>query len=135
MKYLLDTDICIYIARKRPASASERFARLKSGDVGISLITYGELLFGVRKSRQAEAAQKRLDRFVQLVPVVLPTEAVARHYADIRAALERSGTPIGANDYWIAAQARAEDLVLVSNNLREFSRIPGLRLENWVESS
>jgi tRNA(fMet)-specific endonuclease VapC len=132
VRFLLDTNICIYIARRHPPEVASRFERLRPGDVGMSMITYGELLFGAEKSQQPERAQERLQRFAELVPVLALPDECPRHYARIRAQLERVGTPIGANDLWIAAHALAAGLILVSNNLREFGRIAGLETENWA---
>jgi tRNA(fMet)-specific endonuclease VapC len=132
VRYLLDTNICIYIAKRRPPEVASRFERLRPGEVGMSMITYGELLFGAEKSQHPQAVKDRLQRFVELVPVLpLPGES-PRHYARIRSELERTGTPIGANDLWIAAHALASGLILVSNNLREFGRVTGLGAENWA---
>jgi tRNA(fMet)-specific endonuclease VapC len=132
MRYLLDTNICIYIAKRRPPEVAARFERLSPGDVGMSMVTYGELLFGAAKSQQPARATDRLERFAEMVPMLpLPADAPL-HYARIRRELERAGTPIGANDLWIAAHALAAELILVTNNLREFLRVPGLRTENWT---
>jgi len=132
VRYLLDTNICIYIAKRHPPEVLQHFEHLQTGDVAMSLITYGELQFGAEKSRMAEQVYKKLERLAELVPVLPLTEKVSNHYGRIRAKLEQAGTPIGANDLWIAAHARAEGLILVSNNIREFKRVPGLKLENWV---
>jgi len=132
VRYLLDTNICIYIAKRRPPEVAARFERLSPGQVGMSMITYGELLFGAEKSQHPHLAAGRLGRFVELVPVLeLPSDS-PRPYARIRADLERAGTPIGANDLWIAAHAVAANLILVSNNLKEFGRVTGLQTENWA---
>jgi tRNA(fMet)-specific endonuclease VapC len=132
LQALLDTNICIYIARNRPPAVAERFARVTPGSLGISLVTWGELCFGAAKSNDSERAHARLARFVEDVPVLIPGADTGRHYGEIRASLERAGTPIGNNDLWIAAHARALGITLVSNNTREFERVPGLRLENWA---
>jgi len=132
VRYLLDTNICIYIAKRRPPEVASRFERLRPGEVGMSMITYGELLFGAEKSQHPQAVKDRLQRFVELVPVLPLPEESPRHYARIRSELERTGTPIGANDLWIAAHALASGLILVSNNLREFGRVTGLATENWA---
>ena len=130
--YLLDTNICIYIIKKKPPAVLQRFERLKPGDVAMSLVTFGELEFGARKSQQAERALAILQELRESIPV-LPMEAdVAVHYAQIRHVLASRGTPIGNNDLWIAAHARALGATLVSNNLREFARVDGLQLENWA---
>ena len=132
MRYLLDTIICIYIAKRRPPEVATRFESLRPGEVGMSIVTYGELLFGAEKSQHPDPAKEHLARFIELVPVLsLPTGS-PRHYAKIRSRLERAGTPIGANDPWIAAHAMASELILVSNNLREFDRVSGLVTENWA---
>ncbi len=132
MRYLLDTNICIYIVRHHPSEVAGRFERLHPGDVGMSTITYGELLLGAEKSQYPGQVRERLQRFVNLVPVLTLPDKSPHHYARIRAKLERAGTPIGANDLWIAAHALASNLTLVSNNLREFGRIEELKTENWT---
>lgn len=132
LQALLDTNICIYIARNRPPSVAERFAQAVPGSLGISPITWGELCFGADKSDDPKRAHERLARFVADVPVHIPGSETGLHYGEIRAALERVGTPIGNNDLWIAAHARALGVTLVSNNVSEFERVPGLRLEKWV---
>jgi len=131
--YLLDTNICIYIHHRRPAQVIDRFRRIKSGDAVISVVTYGELLFGAQKSqRQAEALQI-IEEFASTVGVMpMPVQAAAV-YGDLRARLEGRGEVIGGNDLWIAAHALAEGLTLVTNNEREFKRVPGLNVENWVK--
>lgn len=131
MKILLDTDICIYaINRKRPEILS-RVRDYRIGEVGISSITYAELRFGVENSARVEENLDRLERF--LLPLeVIPFDAEAgRHYGRIRSELKRLGCPIGSNDLLIAAHALALDTTLVTNNVREFSRIAGLRVEQW----
>lgn len=131
-RYLLDTNILIYIRQRRPPSVLERFARLTPGDACLSTITYGELLYGVTKSRERTRAETTLKALIELLPVLpLPVDAGAA-YGDIRAALEAKGQKIGNNDLWIAAHARAEGLTLVTNNTREFDRVAGLKVENWV---
>jgi len=132
VRYLLDTNICIYIAKRRPPEVAARFDKLSPGQVGMSIVTYGELLFGAEKSQHPQPAAERLSRFVELVPVLgLPADSPML-YARIRAKLECAGTPIGANDLWIAAHALAANLILVSNNLKEFGRVSGLQTENWA---
>jgi len=132
LHYLLDTNICIYIAKQRPPAVLERFVRLQPGEVGMSVITAGELAFGAAKSQQAAVARARLADLQALIPV-LPMEAdVAETYGRLRADLQAAGTHIGNNDLWIAAHALQLEVTLVSNNTREFSRIAGLKLEDWV---
>ena len=131
-RYLLDTNICIYITRHHPPEVRERFARHTADELGMSLVTYGELRFGAEKSQARERALAGLEQLTRLIQVLpLPIEA-AEHYGEIRAALQRSAQPIGNNDLWIAAHARAAGCVLVTNNTREFERVSGLRVENWV---
>ncbi len=132
LRYLLGTNICIYIAKRWPPEVAGRFERLHPGEVGMSMMTYGELLLGAEKSQHPKQVAERLQRFVELVPVLALPDNSPSHYARIRAALERAGTPIGANDLWIAAHAMASGLILVSNNLREFGRVAGLTTENWA---
>jgi tRNA(fMet)-specific endonuclease VapC len=131
--YLLDTNICIYIHHERPAQVITRFRQLRSTDAVISVVTYGELLFGARKSSRQSEALKIIDEFATSVAVLpLPLQAAAI-YGHLRAGLEAKGQMIGGNDLWIASHAKAEGLILVTNNEREFKRIPGLKVENWVK--
>lgn len=132
-RYLLDTDTCIYLRKRRPPKVEERFRALQQGDVVMSLITYGELRNGALKSSAPEAALANLQRLSELLPVQAMTIEAAEYYGAIRSALEKSGQIIGGNDLWIAAHTLALDLTLVTNNVREFSRIPQLRLENWLD--
>jgi tRNA(fMet)-specific endonuclease VapC len=132
LRYLLDTNICIYIAKQRPPSVAARFARLASGSVGMSLITFGELRYGAEKSKQRGEAMDALRRLSELIPVMTPDDTVGERYGALRAQLERAGTPIGNNDLWIAAHALDLGVTLVSNNTREFERVPKLKLDNWV---
>lgn len=133
LRYLLDTNICVYAVSGRFPLVTRQLDRQLAGTVGISVIVLGELMFGISKSLRREDALRRLEALQQVVAVIeLPADAAA-HYGDIRAHLERSGTPIGNNDLWIGAHARAVGLTLVTNNVREFSRVPGLGLENWAQ--
>lgn len=132
LQYLLDTNICIYIQRERPASLLKRFRKLKPGEAAISVVTWGELRFGAAKSRERERVAAALDEFVAAVPVLDMDPSVGAIYGELRAALERAGRPIGNNDLWIAAHARALGLTLVTNNRREFDRVPRLKVENWA---
>ena len=129
---LLDTNICIYIARSQPATVARRFARAAPGSLGISVITWGELCFGAAKSNDPARTHSQLQSFAREIDVLPLPATAARHYGDLRAALQKAGTPIGNNDLWIAAHALAMGVPLVSNNLREFERVVGLKLENWV---
>ena len=131
--YLLDTNICIYIHHRRPTQVIERFKRIKSGDAVISVVTYGELLFGAQKSRRQAEALQVIEEFGSTVGVMpMPVKAAAI-YGALRAGLEARGEVIGGNDLWIASHAKAEGLTLVTNNEREFKRVPGLNVENWVK--
>jgi len=132
-RYMLDTDICIHIARGRPAEVKVRFGRLRPDEVMISTITYGELCFGARKSSLSADAFAQLEIFTQDVAVAPLDWMAGAKYGEIRAALERQGRVIGNNDLWIAAHALALGVVLATSNEREFGRIPGLRVENWAK--
>lgn len=130
-RYLLDTGILIYI-RQRRLTVLRRFDEARPGTVAISVVTYGELTTGIAKSADPERRGAILAELLALVPVLpLPVDAGAR-YGTIRASLEAAGTIIGNNDLWIAAHALAEDLIVVTNNQREFARVDGLRVENWT---
>lgn len=132
LRFLLDTNICIHIARQRPRAVEKRLARLAPGMVGMSLITFGELRFGAEKSAQRTKTLATLDRLTELIPVLVPDAPAGERYGTLRARLERAGTPIGNNDLWIAAHALALGVTLVTNNTREFGRVPKLKLENWA---
>jgi tRNA(fMet)-specific endonuclease VapC len=131
LRYLLDTNTCIYIINRHPPEVFERFKRLQAGQIAISSITGAELQFGIAKTG-SERNQNALEKFLAPLDVLPFDEQAMRIYGDLRAHLERKGTPIGALDTLIAAHALALDSVLVTNNLREFKRVPKLRLENWV---
>ena len=131
-RFLLDTNICIYIQRQRPGNVLARFEKLEPGDAAISVITWGELLYGAEKSKQRKKVLQLLAEFKTFVPVLSIPETAGNTYGIIRAALESHGQPIGNNDLWIAAHAKAADLTIVTNNEREFRRIPGLKVQNWV---
>jgi tRNA(fMet)-specific endonuclease VapC len=131
-RFLLDTNICIYIRRKRPPQVLERFRGLKATQVALSVVTYGELAYGAEKSVTRARAFRELAEFATFVQILpLPVEA-ALTFGAIRATLETKGEIISSNDLWIAAHAKAADLTLVTNNEREFRRVPGLRIENWI---
>lgn len=131
LKYLLDTNIAIYVIKRRPAAMLDVFNR-HAGRMAISSVTLAELLHGAEKSQCREHSLAVVEDFSSRLVVLDYTAKAAAHYGDIRADLERKGTPIGVNDLHIAGHARSEGLVLVTNNLREFERIDGLRLENWA---
>jgi tRNA(fMet)-specific endonuclease VapC len=131
--YMLDTDICIHIARHQSPTVKARFERLRPGQVVMSAITYGELYYGASKSNQRDNALARLTELVQDVPVEYLDSRAAEAYGDIRATLERRGRVIGNNDLWIGAHAMALGVTLATNNQREFERIAGLSVENWTK--
>ena len=132
-RYLLDTNICIYIQRQKPGEVLARFQKLKPGDAAISVITWGELLYGAEKSQQRKKALQLLEEFKTFVPVLPMPENAGKTYRAIRAYLESKGKPIGNNDLWIAAYAKTAALTVVTNNEREFQRVPGLKVQNWVD--
>ncbi len=132
MKYLLDTNICIYIIKKKPTEVFARFREHQVGDVGISAITYSELAYGVANSRQREQNQLALEEFVAPLEIVAYPPEAAPVYGGIRAHLRRSGQTIGALDQLIAAHAAYLGAVLVTNDVDDFSRVPRLKIENWV---
>lgn len=131
LKYMLDTNICIYISKKKPVSVLNRFEETSSGEIGMSIITYSELLYGAHKSQFHEQAIQKLNALTQFIPVLPLPNAIAEHYAKIRKLLEKKGTPIGSNDLLIAAHALSRDVILVTNNEKEFKRIAELKIENW----
>jgi tRNA(fMet)-specific endonuclease VapC len=131
-RFLLDTNICIYIQREKPVKVLARFRKLDPGDAAISVITWGELLYGAEKSTQRKKAMELLAEFKTFVPVLPIPETAGNAYGTIRASLESQGRPIGNNDLWIAAHAKAAGLTIVTNNEREFRRIAGLKVQNWV---
>ena len=132
MKYLLDTNICIYIINRRPQQVLERFRSLETGDVAVSTITLYELLYGAYKSSKPEQNREALRRFVSPLEVLPFDEGAADVCGNLRVTLERSGDVIGAMDLQIAAIALVHHLTLITNNTAEFERIPDLKLDNWV---
>ena len=131
LKYMLDTNIAIYVIKRRPISALEKFNQYAS-QMCVSSITVAELIHGAEKSQNSQQAFAVVEDFLSRLSVLDYDYSAAGHYGDIRADLERKGTPIGVNDLHIAGHARSAGLILVSNNLREFERVEGLRLDNWV---
>ena len=132
MKYLLDTSICIYLIKKKPASVLERFTTQIVGDIGLSSISVAELEYGVQKSQLQEKNQQALFQFLAPLAIANFDAVAATVYGQIRAALEIQGVSIGSLDALIAAHAISLGATLVTNNEREFSRVPGLGLENWA---
>ncbi|MBK6976267.1 MAG: type II toxin-antitoxin system VapC family toxin [Cytophagaceae bacterium] len=132
MEYLLDTNICIYIIKKKPIQVFEKLISLNPGQVGISSITLAELQYGVAKSTNSKSNSEALEKFLVPLEILEFDSLAAVEYGRIRTNLEKNGTPIGPMDLLIAANAIAENLVLVTNNEREFERVEGLKIENWT---
>ena len=135
LKYLLDTNICIYIIKQRPPQVFERFRQHSVGEIGISAITYSELSYGVANSQQPEKNQHALDTFVAPLEVLPYPPEASLDYGRVRAHLRRAGRPIGPLDLLIAAHALHLGVVLVTNDTGEFSRVPHLSIENWAAES
>lgn len=130
---MLDTDTCIFIARQNNPKVAARFRRQLSGDLCMSVVTFGELQLGAEKSDRMPQTLQALERFSQVVTVQSLDPDAGRYYARIRLDLQRRGQMIGANDLWIAAHCLQLGLTLVTNNEREFRRIPDLQIENWTK--
>ena len=132
---MLDTNILIYLIKNRPPDIAERIDALPAEDVlFMSFVTYAELLKGAERSTRKPGVLRRLDNLIRQVPVAYPSDPrICRHYAEQFTRLKTAGTPIGANDLWIACHALAEDATLVTHNTREFGRVSGLALTSWVE--
>jgi len=131
MRYLLDTCICSYILKKRPLSVKARFEELAPDALGISAVTLAELYYGAARHPKGDAIRKEIDDFAARLPVVAWDETAADHYGTIRTTLEKKGAPIGAMDMLIAAHARSIEAVLVTTDLRRFTKVPGLKVEDW----
>ena len=131
LKYMLDTNIAIYVIKRRPPEALATFNQ-HAGQLCISSITLAELMHGVEKSAKPDHNLRQVEDFTSRLTVLEYGNKAASHYGDIRAVLERKGAPVGVNDVHIAGHARSEGLTLVTNNLKEFERVEALRLENWV---
>lgn len=131
LKYMLDTNIVIYVIKRRPIELQDTFNE-NAGLMCISSITLAELLHGAEKSDYPARNLRKVEDFVSRLEVVDYDSAAAAHYGEIRSDLEKKGTPIGVNDLHIAGHARSLSLTLISNNMREFERVGGLRLDNWV---
>ena len=132
MRYLLDTNICIQIIRRKPSELLSRLTALPMGDVGLSTITAAELHVGVQKSRDPARNAEALTMFLLPLEIAAFDYAATEAYGRIRAALESAGTPIGPLDTLIAGHAASLNVILVTDNVTEFSRVPGLRIENWL---
>lgn len=129
---MLDTNICIYIIKQKPPEVLKRFLDYQVGDIAISTITLAELRYGVAKSNYREKNAKALDNFILPLEILPFDEEATRFYGEIRAALEKAGSPIGSMDLLIAAHAVSQGVTLVTNNTKEFERVPGLKAVNWA---
>jgi tRNA(fMet)-specific endonuclease VapC len=132
LKYMLDTNIVIYVIKRRPLEVLDTF-NASAGQMCISSVTLAELFHGVEKSSMVSHNLYKVEDFVSRLEVLSYDENAAAHYGNIRADLEKKGTSIGVNDLHIAGHARSKSLILVTNNIREFERVEGLRLENWID--
>jgi tRNA(fMet)-specific endonuclease VapC len=130
--YMLDTNICIYIIKKRPLSVLNRFSTIPRDEICISVVTLAELRYGIEKSSSKRFNQRILDDFLLRLTVLYWDENAAMQYGKTRAFLEKKGLPIGNMDLLISVHALSQKHILVSNNLGEFERVPDLRYENWV---
>jgi tRNA(fMet)-specific endonuclease VapC len=133
LKYMLDTNMVICVIKRRPIEALEIF-NAHAGQMCISSITLAELFHGVEKSAMVSHNLRKVEDFVSRLEVLPYDDNAAAHYGNIRADLEKKGPPVGVNDLHIAGHARSESLILITNNMREFIRIEGLRLENWIKT-
>ena len=131
LKYLLDTNIVIYVIKRRPIEVLGLFNQ-QAGRMAMSTITLSELYHGAEKSAKVSQNLEVIEEFSSLLQVLPYTAKASAHYGSIRHSLEKAGLPIGVNDLHIAAHARSEGLVMVTNNVSEFARVPGLMVENWV---
>jgi tRNA(fMet)-specific endonuclease VapC len=133
MTYLLDTNICIYLIRHKPIQVRQKFSAIPPGNIAISAISVAELQYGAEKSQQPLQNKTALGQFLLPLSVVDFDSGSALKYGQLRAELERAGTPIGSLDLWIASQALWLDAILVTNNEKEFKRVPNLQVENWAQ--
>lgn len=133
MTYMLDTNICIYVMKNKPEKVLQRFREELDGGLCISSITLGELEYGMKHSSNPAKNEQALLRFLAPLSILPFGAAAASEYGVLRTHLQNKGTPIGPLDMLIAGHALAEGLTLVTNNVREFERVPDLRLENWAE--
>ncbi len=134
MKYLLDTNICIFVIKKKPACVLNHFLEHMAGDLGVSSVTVAELRYGAEKSARAQQNHLALDVFLAPLIVVDFDATAARHCGEVRDQLERGGIPIGPLDTMIAAHSLSLDVTLITSNTSEFARVSGLRIENWAEN-
>lgn len=134
MSHMLDTDTCSFIMRSRAGVLWDRLDAMPERSAALSVVTLGELRFGATLKPLATRINTQLEKLLRCLPILPFEPEVCVHYARIRSELQRKGTPIGPNDLWIAAHAMAHQLTLVTHNTREFSRVKGLKLEDWVGS-
>lgn len=132
MRYMLDTNICIYIIREKPVKVLKKLRTFDVTDISISAITHSELEYGVAKSSRRKDNQEALNKFLSPLEIVPYDDKAAAYYGEIRHYLEKKGAIVGAMDMLIGAHAKSIPVTLVTNNLREFKKIPGLRVENWA---
>ncbi len=132
MKYMLDTNICIYIIKHKPETAVKNFLKHDPDEICISAITYAELMYGVEKSQAKERNRVAITMFLSPISILQFSNHAAEEYGKVRAELEGKGTPIGPMDMLIAGHARSEGLILVTNNTREFLRVENLEVEDWT---
>jgi tRNA(fMet)-specific endonuclease VapC len=133
MKFMLDTNTCIYIIKQKPPDVIERFKLTEISKIGISSITMSELLYGVSKSSKPEQNQIALIQFIAPLEILSYGGEAAQYYGELRIHLEKQGTPIGSLDMLIAAHALSIDCTLITNNEKEFIRIPNLKIDNWAK--
>lgn len=133
LRYLLDTNIVIYVMKRRPVEVLDVFNK-QANRMAISAITLAELMHGSEKSSRPAENLAAVEDFCCRLEVLPYTHKAAQHYGSIRTSLEKIGQPIGINDLHIAAHARSEGLILVTNNMKEFTKVPALQLENWIEA-
>jgi tRNA(fMet)-specific endonuclease VapC len=133
IKYMLDTNICIYIIKKKPAHVIERFRQTPISQVGISSITLSELEYGVAKSSKPDQNQFALAQFLAPLEISSYGDEAAQQYGMLRALLEKQGIPIGSLDMLIAAHVLSINCILVTNNEKEFNRVANLKIDNWVK--
>lgn len=133
MIYMLDTNTCIYVIKRKPQDVIKRFLQIPISQIGISSITLSELVYGAIKSSKPDQNQLALVQFTAPLEIFPYGDAAAQHYGNLRSYVEGRGTPIGSLDMLIAAHALSMDSVLVTNNEKEFVRVPNLKIENWVK--
>ncbi|WP_269523694.1 type II toxin-antitoxin system tRNA(fMet)-specific endonuclease VapC [Coraliomargarita parva] len=134
MKYLLDTNTCIFIINHKPECVRQKMQSIPIGDIGVSSVTVSELEYGVAKSAVVKKNQSALEKFLMPLEIIAYDESAARYYGVIRTQLEKKGTPIGSMDLMIAAHALSLGMAVVTNNLREFKRVQGLKVEDWTKA-